>query len=316
MKFFKKNSPVSIDSQSKEDNFYPLYFTANYLKTAEKNIVSEELKSMKEIDKLKDSFHLLIDETQILEGGVSSFQNTFEEIQETAGHFSVVKDEISESVSHAQTQVTTLKNSSSKVTDGFSQIEKSFDNFKNAVMEIQSCMMGIVQIANQTNLLALNASIEAARAGEAGRGFSIVAEKVQELAVEIKELISSVDQSIQKVNADYELLDKNLKTSKQALENSIQNVDKTDTIFQDIISSAEKTGDVYNEILNAISNSQNEQQKLTEYFHTTQQKYDDVLKNIENMNMLSTQKSSMFEQLNDMISQLTPLLKDMEKEKH
>ena len=289
MKFFKKNSPVSIDSQSKEDNFYPLYFTANYLKTAEKNIVSEELKSMKEIDKLKDSFHLLIDETQILEGGVSSFQNTFEEIQETAGHFSVVKDEISESVSHAQTQVTTLKNSSSKVTDGFSQIEKSFDNFKNAVMEIQSCMMGIVQIANQTNLLALNASIEAARAGEAGRGFSIVAEKVQELAVEIKELISSVDQSIQKVNADYELLDKNLKTSKQALENSIQN---------------------------AISNSQNEQQKLTEYFHTTQQKYDDVLKNIENMNMLSTQKSSMFEQLNDMISQLTPLLKDMEKEKH
>ena len=132
----------------------------------------------------------------------------------------------------------------------------------------------------------------------------------------IKELISSVDQSIQKVNADYELLDKNLKTSKQALENSIQNVDKTDTIFQDIISSAEKTGDVYNEILNAISNSQNEQQKLTEYFHTTQQKYDDVLKNIENMNMLSTQKSSMFEQLNDMISQLTPLLKDIEKEKH
>ena len=119
MKFFKKNSPVSIDSQSKEDNFYPLYFTANYLKTAEKNIVSEELKSMKEIDKLKDSFHLLIDETQILEGGVSSFQNTFEEIQETAGHFSVVKDEISESVSHAQTQVTTLKNSSSKVTAYF-----------------------------------------------------------------------------------------------------------------------------------------------------------------------------------------------------
>ncbi len=34
------------------------------------------------------------------------------------------------------------------------------------------------------------------------------------------------------------------------------------------------------------------------------------------MNMLSTQKSSMFEQLNDMISQLTPLLKDIEKEKH
>jgi methyl-accepting chemotaxis protein len=65
--------------------------------------------------------------------------------------------------------------------------------------EIGDISKVITNIAQQTNLLALNATIEAARAGELGRGFTVVANEVKDLARETSKSAEDITRKIETI---------------------------------------------------------------------------------------------------------------------
>jgi methyl-accepting chemotaxis protein len=70
-----------------------------------------------------------------------------------------------------------------------------------AMRDIDQVVSLISSVAEQTNLLALNATIEAARAGDLGRGFSIVASEVKELAAQTSSATENVSGRITEIRA-------------------------------------------------------------------------------------------------------------------
>ena len=65
--------------------------------------------------------------------------------------------------------------------------------------KIEKSLKSIIEIANQTNLLSLNAAVEAARAGVHGRGFSIVANEVKELAGKTSTLTKEISDVVYQI---------------------------------------------------------------------------------------------------------------------
>lgn len=126
------------------------------------------------------------------------------------------------------TQMNTVKRAMDETASFFQTLTEQMTKISAATEEIN-------QIASNTGLLAVNASIEAARAGTAGKGFSVVATNVRELAVnstqcsnEVADLVSSMQ--VQIGNTSRQLAD-----SSDAIASSLQTLTTFQNGFSELL---------------------------------------------------------------------------------
>lgn len=308
---FRKENPTEFKENPKQEkNLYPVLYVVDQLKEYQKELTQKEVDSLQELSQVSESFDSVLNEADSFQEKLLDFGNTFSNINQVSGQFATVKDEINQAVTQAQTGVEDLKNSSLQMNGYFEEIVNTFQDFQTAVNRIKECTAEIVSIANQTNMLALNASIEAARAGEQGKGFAVVAVEVKKLAEEIKSLVVTVNGSINDVEQGTEKMHTSIDTSRQALELSIDKANDSYEMFDRITQAAEGTITLQSEITHTINESERNLQTLSGFFDRIRQQYQGVLGHIDSVGNLGTMKSAMFEDMNNMLSQIPPIVNE------
>ncbi|GAB6038902.1 hypothetical protein JCM15519_34610 [Fundidesulfovibrio butyratiphilus] len=124
---------------------------------------------------------------------------TVEELRQTVELGSQKAKSVSENarqtmeISHAGQKAT------EQISDEMARISQQMEAIADSIMSLseQSQSIGEIiatvdSIAEQSNILSVNASIEAAKAGEHGKGFSVVAQEIKNLAAQSKDATRSV----------------------------------------------------------------------------------------------------------------------------
>ena len=230
-------------------------------------------------ERLLDSINILEDKTNESMSNLSELKSCGVVVEENVQKVEETSESLIIKSKDNERALNDLQSINSLVSESMSATTDIASRLSMAVDEIGTTVELLNEISSSTSLLALNASIEAARAGDAGKGFSVVASEVGNLAEntqsslndvvtvinrvyknveEINDQINENAANLAKQNEQFKAVFKNMREMTTLLGISVDAIKEMDEAHKQQAEVIRKTFEINNAIAESIQ-SENEQ---------------------------------------------------------
>ncbi len=236
--------------------------------------VEEMLSSIERID---SNLQALSESTHQTASSLNQINASIQEIEKTTQEAVHLSEQTAADSNEGRTAVMATMEGMEKIRESMDHVAGRLSLLDKYVKEIGKILQVIEDVTEQTNLLSLNAAILASQAGEHGKGFSVVADEIRNLAErtssstgEIEELILNIQKEAE---ATVRAMTLGRKHVRQGVSLSVQAKDALDKISQ----GAQSTREMISKIANSTVEQASGTRIATEAMENTVSKNREIL---------------------------------------
>ena len=232
---------------------------------------------------------------------VSIVSSNSQQITQRVHDVSVATEEVAANIREVSHTIENVAEIVKKAVDSANVANDRITDLETHSQEIGNIIKIITNIAQQTNLLALNATIEAARAGEFGKGFTVVANEVKELAHETSRSADDITQKI-------EMIQTSSQGAAKAITEVVKIIEQVSELSTTISAAVLQQSATTNEISRSITDAAQGSEQITYAITEVASSAKDSSEQAESVQGEAQELSSLAEQLRQLVGELFTLM--------